>query len=80
MHFCPRLLWCKLFTRFVWVDDIVWQIACRRLVSFEWIVRGRLMPFGWMMRVCRRSLVWRFPWAESVAIRFFCLSLRGPKR
>ncbi|WP_081759405.1 hypothetical protein [Prevotella sp. HJM029] len=49
-------------------------------VSFGWITRKRLMSFGWMMRVCRRSLVWRFPWAESVAIRFFCLSLRGPKR
>ena len=25
MHFRPRLLWCKLFTRFVWVVDFVWE-------------------------------------------------------
>ena len=55
-------------------------IAYGWLVSFGWIARGRLTPFGWMMRVCRRSLVWRFPWAASGAIRFFCLSLRCPKR
>ena len=50
------------------------------MVSFGGLCVGRLTPFGWMMRVCRRSLVWRFPWAASGAIHFFCLSLRCPKR
>ena len=45
--FLPPIVVCgDLFTRFVWVDDIVWQIACRRLVLFEWIAWKNITEMG----------------------------------
>ena len=35
MHFRPRYV-CRLFTRFVWVVDVVWA-DCVWMVDFVWV-------------------------------------------